>query len=82
MTKLFLTTAALATILASSPLAAPSKHRVPMAHDGMGAYGIVANGQYYARDPDVVIDGNRVVGRDPDIGIRSQLLKDDHVSDY
>ena len=81
MRNLLITTAALATVLTSPAFAAPPKHHA-IAGDSMAAYGTVANGQYYARDPDVVIDGNRVIGRDPDIGIRSQLLKDSHVSDY
>ena len=81
MRKLLITTATLATVLASPAIAAPPRHHA-VARDSMAAYSTDPNAQYYARDPDVVIDGNRVVGRDPDIGIRSQLLKDDHVSDY
>ena len=81
MTKLFLTAAAFANVLATSAFAAPPRHDAAGRHS-MGAYS--GGGQYYAyaRDPDAVIDGNRIVGRDPDIGIRSQLLKDDHASDY
>ena len=84
MKKLLAPSIALATVLASlaSPaFAAPSRHRAPVAQDTMGPYG-QANPQYFARQPDVVTFGGRVVGEDPDANIRTQLLHDPVMSDY
>lgn len=72
---------ALATVFASPAFAAPPKHRAPVANDTVSTYGR-ANGQFMARQSDLVTFGNRVVGEDPDLNIRSQLLHDPEPSEY
>jgi hypothetical protein len=71
--------AALAAVLTSPALAAPPKHRAPVSHDTMNAYGAATP---YSSRGDVVMFGSRVVGEDPDPNIRSQMQHDPAVSEY
>lgn len=82
MKAIFVPGIALVTVLASTAFAAPPKHRVPLARDDMSSYGQNAGDRSFARGSDVVIEGNRVIGQDPDPNVRAQLLKDSAVSDY
>ncbi len=71
MKTVLATSLALATLVTSATLAtaAPRRHVAPEAF-------AAANGST------VVTLGNRVVGQDPDINIRSQLQKDPVASEY
>ena len=77
MTKRLLVLTAIAAIVASPALAAQSTHRGHRADPGYAA-----SKAYRSADSNVVIDGNRVVGQDPDVNIRAQLRRDSAVSDY
>jgi hypothetical protein len=77
MSKRLLVLTAIAAIVASPALAAQSTHRGHRADSGYAA----SNG-YRPANSNVVIDGNRVVGQDPDANIRFQLRRDSAVSDY
>jgi hypothetical protein len=84
MKKLLASSVVLATMLASlaSPaLAAPPKYRAPVSHDTVLPYGQIG-AERYARQPDVVTLGSRVVGEDPDPSIRTQLLHDPVPAEY
>jgi hypothetical protein len=69
---------ALATVIAS-PAFAAAGHRAAEARDTL-PYGQIG-AQNYARQPDVVTFGSRIVGEDPDANIRGQLLHDPVVSE-
>ena len=71
--------ATLATVSASPVFAAQLKHRAPVIHEL--PYGQIG-AQNYAGRSDVVTFGSRVVGEDPDINIRTQMLHDPVVSEY
>jgi len=80
MTKL-ITTVLLATaataVIAAGPASARTRHqaqRVDVTQPYAGEGDLV---RYSANDPYVVTDGARYIGRDPDIQIRSQILKDE-----
>lgn len=73
---------ALATVLASPAFAAPPKHHAPVSHDVYVPYGAAAGGSYMSRPADVVTLGNRVVGEDPDINIRTGIERDPVPSEY
>jgi hypothetical protein len=52
-----------------------------------GAYGAApaypgAHGSAYGRNGNVVIDGNRVIGQDPDPNIRLQMRRDPYPGNY
>ena len=82
MKKLFTTGAALVTVFASfaSPaFAASPKDRAPVANDAMD--GRIA-APVLARRSDVVTSEGRIVGADPDINIRTGLLRDSSWSEY
>jgi hypothetical protein len=75
------TSAVLSIALVSSAFAAPPKHRVPARQAAAPAY-TDAFASVYARQPsNVVMFGNRIVGEDPDVGIRTQLLYDAALAD-
>ena len=91
MKSLTATLIALVTVLASPALAASAKNRSPAVQAdtaaGFSAFGQATNGQFTngqnsARDRDVVIFGNRVIGQDPDPNIRAQMRHDPVPSDY
>ncbi len=84
MKKTLVLGATLATVIASvaSPAFAAAKHRAPVAEDTSGPYAYGANASNYSRPADTVEFGNRVVGEDPDPGIRTQLLHDPVASEY
>ena len=76
MSKSLLALAAIVAVVASPASAAPKHHvnHVNPTYATQNAYRSSAS--------DVVIDGNRVVGQDPDLNIRTQLLRDSAVADY
>ena len=74
MKKLLATSATLATVLAALASPAFAAHRAPVGHDT--PYGQRSGDQTLARPSDVVVTEGRVVGADPDINIRTQLLRD------
>ena len=76
MKKLLVAGAALATVLAAVSSPAFAAHRAPVGHDTMSPYGQLAGDQTLARPSDLVVTEGRVVGADPDINIRTQLLRD------
>ena len=67
--KKYLVTLAL-TALAASPALAATHARVTRSEDP--AYSAYA----YAPDSDTVVAGGRIVGKDPDQAIRTQLLRE------
>ena len=77
---ILLATAATAVIAAGPASARTRQHVTPRVeatqpYSPMSEAGVTT--QYYGNDPYVVTDGARYLGRDPDIQIRSQILKDD-----
>lgn len=73
----------LATMLAAPAFAAPPKHRAVTDPEAMSQYGQATNQPFLARRSDEVVTlGDRVVGADPDVNIRSQLLHDPVPSEY
>jgi len=74
MKKLLATSAALATVLATLSSPAFAARRAPVGQDT--PYGQPAGDQTLARPSDVVVTEGRVVGADPDVNIRTQLLRD------
>ena len=74
MKKLLATSAALATVLAALSSPAFAARRAPVGHDT--PHGQPSGDQTLARPSDVVVTEGRVVGADPDINIRTQLLRD------
>ncbi len=76
---LLLATAAVTT-LAAGPASARTRHHAAPRVEATQPYEPVVGSPYaanFANDPYVVTDGGRYLGRDPDIQIRSQLLKDE-----
>ena len=78
MIKTILLATAATAVLAAGPASARTRHATPRAEAtqvyvpaGLGS------GQYYANDPYVVTDGVNYLGRDPDLQIRAEMLKDD-----
>ena len=85
MKKVFTTGVALVTVLsafASPAFAATSRHRAPVANDAMAPYERSANEPLLARPSDVVTAEGRIVGADPDLSIRSELVRDSSWSEY
>jgi hypothetical protein len=82
--KKLLANIALATVLASlsSAAFAASRHRAPVEQDTAAPYTQSANEQLLARPSDVVTSEGRVIGADPDPGIRTQLLRDPNPTGY
>src|SRR4051794_19993897 len=66
---------ALAVALSTSAFAA-TKHHVAVETDNSASYGQPATERYYSPRSDVVMFGNRVIGQDPDLNIRSQMEHD------
>ena len=83
MTKIIktvlLATAATA-VIAAGPASARTRHQAAPRVEATQPYSPMSEAgvaQYYGNDPYVVTDGARYIGRDPDIQIRSQILKDE-----
>jgi hypothetical protein len=80
MTSTFktLALAAAASLLVAGPALARTRHAAPR-YDAMQASqaDVNANGFVYGSDPYVVTDGVTYLGRDPDLQIRSQILRDE-----
>lgn len=82
MTKTFKTLALAVTaagLLAAGPALARTRHETPR-YDAMQASQADMNESgvaYNGNDPYVVTDGAHYLGRDPDLQIREDLLKDD-----
>jgi hypothetical protein len=82
MKKLLATSATLATVLATLSSPAFAARRAPVGHDTMTPYGQPSGDQMLARPSDVVVTEGRVVGADPDINIRTQLLRDPELGGF
>jgi hypothetical protein len=84
MKKVFTTGAALVTVFTvlASPAFAAARHRAPVANDAMAPYERSANEALLARPADVVAAEGRIVGADPDLSIRTELLRDRSWSEY
>ncbi|HWP26052.1 MAG TPA: hypothetical protein VNL39_06890 [Xanthobacteraceae bacterium] len=76
-------TLALTTIAVTPTLAAGTKQRVYLVQPGYSAHAqYLPNGELaYIPRNSVVVD-NRIVGADPDINVRAQLLRDAMVNQY
>ena len=74
MKKLLATSAALATVLAALSSPAFAARRAPVGNDT--PYGQPSGDQTLARPSDLAVTEGRVVGADPDINIRTQLIRD------
>jgi hypothetical protein len=75
MKKTLIATLALATLVASPAFAQSNVHRVR--HTVNPPNNPYASAQdYAAHDPNAVVFGNTIIGQDPDINIRSQMLRD------
>ena len=77
MKKTLIATLALTTLAASPTFAASTKNRMHLSQQARDAYA-----RYLPNDPSWVISNNKVVGRDPDINIRSQMLRDPIADEY
>ena len=77
MKKTLIATLALTTLAASPTFAASTKNRAYLSQQARDAYA-----RYLPSDPSLVISNNKVVGRDPDINIRSQMLRDPIADEY
>jgi hypothetical protein len=75
MKKLLATSAALATVLAAISSPAFAAHRAPVGHDTM-PYVQPSSDEMLARPSDLAITDSHVVGADPDVNIRTQLIRD------
>jgi hypothetical protein len=85
MKKLFTTGAVLVTVfapLASPAFAASPRERAPVANDAMMPDMRNANEPLLARRSDLVASEGRIIGADPDVSIRSELLRDRNWSEY
>jgi hypothetical protein len=72
-----LATAAIA-VIAAGPASARTRHAPPRVKaTQVYVPADVGAGQYYAHDPYVVTDGVNYLGRDPDLQVRAEMLKDD-----
>ena len=74
MKKLLAASVALATVLAALSSPAFAARRAPVGNDT--PYGQPSGDQMLARPSDLAVTEGRVVGADPDINIRTQLLRD------
>jgi hypothetical protein len=80
MKKILITSITLASIAASPAFAQDRTHRTGQPMTNASEYfGTYPNG-YVANDPNAVVSGDRVVGRDPDANVRLQILRDAAVS--
>ena len=75
MTKTLLSAFILGAVLTLPAAAAPRAHRAPPAQP-------YDNGQYLVHNPNVVTFGNRVIGQDPDLNVRAQMLHDPVPGEY
>ena len=76
MKKLLVAGATLAAVLAAISSPAFAAHRAPVGHDTMSPYGQLSGDQTLARPSDLAVTEGRVVGADPDVNIRTQLIRD------
>ena len=76
MKKLLVAGAALATVLAAISSPAFAARRAPVGNDTMSPYGQPSGDQTLARPSDLAVTEGRVVGADPDVNIRTQLIRD------
>ena len=76
--KTAIATLTLATLVASPAFAQTNTQRIRHANTAAeNSYAAAApNWNASARNPNVVVYGNTVVGQDPDVNIRLQLLRD------
>ncbi len=83
MKKTLIATLALTTLATAPTLAAATKQRAYLAQPGYSAYAqYLPNGELaYIPRNSVVVD-NKIVGADPDINVRAQLLRDAMVNEY
>jgi len=84
MKKMLTTSVALVTVfsaLASTAFAA-SRHRAPVANDTVQSYARNANEELLARPSDVVTGEGRIIGADPDLSIRTEILRDRSLSGF
>ena len=84
MKKLLTTGVALVTVFSSlaSTAFAASKHRAPVENDTVLSYAKNANEELLARPSDVVTAEGRIVGADPDLSIRTEILRDRSLSGF
>ena len=78
--KIALLASAAAAVIAAGPASARTRHHTASRVEATQTYSPMSESgvtQYYGNDPYVVTDGAHYLGRDPDIQIRSQILKDD-----
>jgi len=77
--KTILLATAATAVIAAGPASARTRHQTPPRVEATQPYEPLVGSAagYYSNDPYVVTDGARYIGRDPDIQIRSQLLKDE-----
>jgi hypothetical protein len=79
MKKMLTASVALVTVfsaLASTAFAAQSRHRAPVANDTLQSYARDAHEELLARPSDIVTAEGRIVGADPDLSIRAEILRD------
>lgn len=79
MKKILFAALGLATIAATAASAQTTKDHV-RTHVQRPAY--VVNGSYTTNDPYLVIENDRVIGRDPDANVRSQMRHDPVQNEY
>lgn len=82
MKKLLFVASALATVLTTSAFAQTQTTPRRVHHYVQRPSTYVTNGQYMTNDPYLVIENDRVVGRDPDPNIRTQLRHDPVPNEY
>jgi hypothetical protein len=73
---------ALAAAVSTSAFAAPPRHRAVNDRDTMAPYSQPVRPAYSAPRSDVVVLGDRIVGQDPDVNVRSALEHDPVPSEY
>jgi ABC-type sugar transport system substrate-binding protein len=83
MKKTLIAALALTTLATTPTVATAAKQRAYLAQPGYSAYAqYLPNGApAYAPRNSVVVD-NKIVGVDPDINVRAQLLRDAMVNEY
>lgn len=71
--------AAATAVIAASPASAKTRHHAQPRVETTQPYEplVGSSAAYSANDPYVVTDGGTYLGRDPDLQVRSQLLKDE-----
>ena len=80
MKKILIVVSALATVLTTSAFAQTTQRRAQ--NSIQRPADTVVSGQYVTNDPYIVIESNRVLGRDPDPNIRTQMRHDPVANEY